>query len=792
MTYTPDPIDISQVRLSSDIEELIEQLAFHSHEVWSQRRIEQGWSWGEERDDSAKQHPCLIPFGDLDDSEKQYDRDAASETLKAIVALGYRIVPSPSRKRAAASTEAVSLAAAEALRSQLDSARDSDSPELELSVLLQIWNSRREEDRAWLCQPELYRQLGRRFLRLGEAPLAREVAQTALELTDHDERGEPSAIWASDVELRQIFGLALARSGNPELAQRVLTQLRDQGNVEEETLGILARTYKDQAFAPGIDRERRRRLLGESLDRYREAYTLNGGFWTGINVATLARLLDYAEESERIARQVQTECSADLERVTENGASEEETYWHLATLGETALNLGEFERAGRHYTAARLAAPSNYGDLNVTRRHATWLLDHWIANGALAAKDRELLDQWLPISPVVVFSGHMIDQDDRPEPRFPETMSSQVESTIRQWLADHHAFIGYSSAACGSDLLFQKVIQEVGGESRIILPYDQEHFRKDSVEFAGEHWGELFDQVIKNATQLVIASPKRAQSDGISYDYANLILHGLASVRATELVDESSEPLGLAVWDGRPNGGRGGTSHVVKHWLGLGMDVHQIDVSNLEKRTETLPVITNPAPPEVPGLSDIDEETDTRIMAMLFGDAVNFSQLDERQVIRFIEHFMHPIGSIIRNYAEANVVRNTWGDGIYLVFKHVREAGRCALDICDFAREQIERNAWKQHHLPEKLNVRIALHAGPVFGCVDPITGIKNYTGTHVSRAARLEPKTPPGEVYASEAFAALCTQYRIEEFTCDYVKQLAWAKHYGSFPTFVVRRSHA
>ncbi len=787
MTYQPNPIDISHVKLSEDIQELIEQLAFHAHEVWSQRRIAEGWTFGETRNDQAKQHPCLVPFEALEDSEKQYDRNAATETLKAILALGYRIIPSPARRRAVSSSEANFLAAADEMLNQLQAAQQSSS-ELELSVLLLVWNARREEDRAWLCQPELYRQLGRRFLKLGEAPLAREVAQTALELTDDDEHGDPQTLWAHDVELRQIYGLALARSGSPELAQQVLAELRGEGNADEETLGILARTYKDQAFAPGIDSSRRRELLAESTNRYQEAFSLTGGFWTGINVATLARLTDQPERSVAVAKHVQAQCQSDLKRCKAEGATPEQTYWHLATLGEAALNLGDIDEAGRKYSAARNVAPRNYGDLNVTRRHAGLLLDHWITTGVLAESERDRLDQWMPISPVVVFAGHMIDRVDRSTPRFPEALSPKVETAIERWLDEHQAFIGFSSAACGADLLFQKVIQRRGGESRIVLPYDQEPFRAESVEFAGKAWSDLFDRVIENATQIVIASPKRAQGDGISYDYANLILHGLATVRATELQGGTSEPVGLAVWDGKPDGGRGGTSHVVKQWRDIGMEVHQIDLSSDERNPDRLAVVKNPTPPEIPGLSAEDEETDTRIMAMLFGDAVNFSQLDEQQVGRFIEHFMHPIGNIIRSFGQANVVRNTWGDGIYLVFNHVREAGLCALDICEFTRQQIADNAWKKHRLPEKLNVRIALHAGPVFGCVDPITGIKNYTGTHVSRAARLEPKTPPGEVYASEAFAALCKQYRVEEFSCQYVKQLAWAKHYGSFPTFVVR----
>jgi class 3 adenylate cyclase len=104
----------------------------------------------------------------------------------------------------------------------------------------------------------------------------------------------------------------------------------------------------------------------------------------------------------------------------------------------------------------------------------------------------------------------------------------------------------------------------------------------------------------------------------------------------------------------------------------------------------------------------------------------------------------------------------------------------------------VQQTNWESKGLPQALSLRIALHAGPVFGGIDPVTGNRNYTGTHVSRAARLEPKTPPGEVYASEGFAALVAVDKVNpktEFLCEYVKQLEWAKHYGTFPTYVVRK---
>jgi len=92
MSYKPDPIDTSQVTLNDDIEELTELLAKNTHDNWARQRMLEGWHFGPQRDDARKEHPCLVPYEQLADSEKEYDRKSAMETLKAIIALGYRIV----------------------------------------------------------------------------------------------------------------------------------------------------------------------------------------------------------------------------------------------------------------------------------------------------------------------------------------------------------------------------------------------------------------------------------------------------------------------------------------------------------------------------------------------------------------------------------------------------------------------------------------------------------------------------------------------------------------------------
>lgn len=91
VTYNPTPIDTSDVELSPEILALTERLAENTHDVWAKGRIDQGWQYGETRDDAKKLHPCLIPYGDLPESEKEYDRNTALETIKLIYKLGYFI-----------------------------------------------------------------------------------------------------------------------------------------------------------------------------------------------------------------------------------------------------------------------------------------------------------------------------------------------------------------------------------------------------------------------------------------------------------------------------------------------------------------------------------------------------------------------------------------------------------------------------------------------------------------------------------------------------------------------------
>ena len=89
--YIPQPIDTSEIELPKELSSLVEAMAKNVHEVWAQNRINEGWKYGDERNDELKQHPCLVPYEELPEVEKEYDRNTALETLKLIISIGFKI-----------------------------------------------------------------------------------------------------------------------------------------------------------------------------------------------------------------------------------------------------------------------------------------------------------------------------------------------------------------------------------------------------------------------------------------------------------------------------------------------------------------------------------------------------------------------------------------------------------------------------------------------------------------------------------------------------------------------------
>lgn len=89
--YQPEPVDTSDVTVPEELMDLVEEMARNVHEVWAKSRIDQGWTWGESRDDEHKKHPELVPYDELSEEEKDYDRNTSLQTIKLILKLGFNI-----------------------------------------------------------------------------------------------------------------------------------------------------------------------------------------------------------------------------------------------------------------------------------------------------------------------------------------------------------------------------------------------------------------------------------------------------------------------------------------------------------------------------------------------------------------------------------------------------------------------------------------------------------------------------------------------------------------------------
>ena len=605
------------------------------------------------------------------------------------------------------------------------------------------------------------------LLHIGEPLLAYNVIKQAL--TDQP----------GNIRLRQLKGLALARSGALRRANEELGSLRDEGFTDGETLGLLARTHKDLALA-AADSASREQHFGAAFEIYATGYSesrrcgaVADAYYTGINAATMSFLRGDIERAHKIAADVENLCQIAISENNEGA----EAYWPQATLAEAALILGNERAARERYAVATTLAGGRYGDLSSTRHQARLLLEHQGASTAW-------LDDVMRMPPVLVFTGHMIDAPGRPRQRFPAQMESEVRASIRAKLQQLEPVAAYGSAACGADILCLECMLELGGELHIVLPFPAEQFRAESVDFQPDgRWGERFEHLLECANEVLVIGERPPLGGTSTFEYANLIMTGLARLRA-QMLDTDLQ--GLAVWDGAAASGEGGTGSLVSMWQSSGVplqhialsddaaSVHQIEVDGAENVAGL--------PTKVAGQWAFEY----KIKAMLFADAVGYSRLSEDQIPLFIEHYVGTVAEFNERISYKALHIETAGDGMYLVFDDPGAAAHYALGLS----ELINSYDWQSFGLPDDMSARIGLHCGPVFTGIDPITDTPLYTGIHTNRTARIEPITPPGQVYASSAFAAVAAARGSEGLRFSYIGRTQLAKHYGVLPLYHVKRS--
>lgn len=775
--YKPTPRDTSDIQLPQTLHNLMEDLAENTHAVWARQRMAEGWVYGAERNDALKQHPDLISYKDLSDGEKQYDRDTARETLKVIQKMGYQIIDPPIHSVTNNKSDY------EKICQQIHSKGN-------LKNLMLIWHQRSRD--LWNSYPKLYLHLGEAANSIAEPLLAYDILAEGIEKVDGIEKFDSLNTADKNLVLRlqQQVALALANCGATKDASSILQKLIELGQEDSESLGLLARTWKDSSYNTSSSAQQTIALKNsykyylQGLNSALSSHDLDGAYYCGINAATSALRLGLTTDSKELADKVEQICMQSHEDLI---AKEQQAgYWLNATLAEACLLKGQVEEAHKWYKkAAEQAIKTNKRALGSMRNQARNILKQQ----GLKAKT---LDCFFDVPSIVLFSGHMFDKSDRQNSRFPEKNEKQVRKALREYLKTINADIGYASAACGSDLIFLEEMIARNAEIIVVLPFDIHSFKKISVN-ANENftWQDRFDSIIEKASEVKVLSEYHPNTMLNDFLFTNIYMYGRASLRAQHAASDLKP---LLVWDGKHGDGGGGTASMANILADCDQDFTVIPPDGHFTKEKAAYFTTNDMREESVKKSVL-YSTKTKIkmdraimshhvfLPLLFADVKGYSKMNEREAAIFATSFMGELADVLLDFEQDLLNKRTQGDSLFLVFKNLEASIACATKL----RKRISDIDWNEHQLPADLAMRISLDAGPTYSYTDPVTGNTDFCGNYVIRAARLEPVTPPGSIYASETFVSLATTLETPDVTFNYAGQIELPKRRGMVQAFHV-----
>ena len=560
-----------------------------------------------------------------------------------------------------------------------------------------------------------------------------------------------------------LYAQALAQTGQSGRARLVLMDLLSRGNVTCDILSLVGRTFKETWLRTGSTS-----ALSAAIAAYQKAVGLAPADpFPAINAASLSLLAGNVASARELANHTVRLCQKPQK-------SKDDDRWREATLGEAYLCLADFEKAREHY-AKVIAAGMDVRERCSARRHARILLEY-------LGQDIHTLDDCFGAPAVIVFSGHMLDSPQSPprERRFPAELEPAVASQIRRVLAVSVPAIGFSSAAAGSDILFLEQMMSFEQAYHILLSGPEKEFVERSVSYAGAGWEERFRKILISAKSVDEPNSHHPADNSPAYWFATRLLSGRALMQARQL---NLDLIALAVWNGKPGVGMGGTASFVNYWnldfpLAFGQTKPKLKIISLDSLTgERVEIREAVEEPITPSPAKTDKRSACQIQqdikAILFANVVGFNTLAEEQLPLFNEHFLGTASQLVGATCDKPSSVNTWGNGFYMVFDEADQAGRFAVQLRRILEPPPGGEAdWSRHGLPADLGIRIALHAGPVFSMFNPLVRQVAFTGRHMNLAAALEPTTSKGEIFTTEHFAVLASTGALPSFFCEYIGQ--------------------
>jgi hypothetical protein len=559
-----------------------------------------------------------------------------------------------------------------------------------------------------------------------------------------------------DLDARYLAALSLARAGATsrardfvnELLRRIESATHVPAKFREDSRALIARLSKDDALAhAGLQRAA---LLQHAAALYADVADDYGGFYSCINAATLYLLAGETDRARDFAERTQHLVVADRARTPQ------EDYWREATAAEAALVLGDVDSARAALSSAASIAAGDFAAMAATRRQLRLVCE---ARGMSC----DVVDALAPPT-VLHYCGHRIDQGDGA--RFPTSVEGTIADAIQHFLNDRRVGFAYGSLASGADILIAEALLAHGSRVHVMLPCAAEEFDRVSVAPAGEAWSARFRSCLDRAASVVFASDSAFIDNDELFGFAARIAMGHAINRA-QYLDAPVEQ--LAVWDGVQGIGIAGTAHDVRTWRRTGNPTHIISL-----------------PPRALRSSTASGQSERNIGVILFTDFRGFSRLRDEHLRAFVHDVFTPLSRQLDKHASTLMWCNTWGDAIAAVFSDVSAAADCALSL----HETVTDIDLAALGLPDDLELRIGAHAGPVLSFTDPIGRRPTYWGRELTRTARIEPRTPEGQVYVTDAFAALLALEANAPFRTEYVGRITTAKDFETIPMYRLERA--
>ena len=501
---------------------------------------------------------------------------------------------------------------------------------------------------------------------------------------------------SDDLLAKQIHALALSKSGTPQAAAEFFGPIHQQHPDDAETAGIMGGIYKEL-----FRQTQSQKYALLSRDAYLNNFAITHNHYTGINAATMSAIAGKFQRGREIAHEV-------LNGLPESTAD----FWELATRAEAKLLTKDPRAAAELYFKAHKLAGSDWGKINIVYNQL-WLLNHYMLVPG------EILKAFSPPN-LAVLVGHMIDHPDRTVPRFPAQYAQTVKDTLTGIVKSLNVRIGYTSLACGSDILFAEVIQESSGELNLFLPFKKDDFLDTSVRFAGEEWVQRFENVAEGNIIHDLTHESYLGNDDL-FSFHGRVLFGLAILRGRMLHTEPYLITVLSEWDRALK--EGGTRDLLKLWP-FPSRVQNIDPSKF--------LSSSNAQPEKPSAAHTTAQPGRRVVYMA---AISFQGPFLNEAYRLAKKMENEL-------AQEMIALDLEGE----ILKAGFTSSYRAISFCKNLITDIERKS-------QQTKYKVGLHVGPVL--VRLLEEKKTMTGTHTEILKGIFAVTTPGTIYASEPFAA-------------------------------------